>query len=93
MGKTIAGFFVFVMKRANMGAIYKCEMTEEEAEIVEIARDRIAKTGMGITLTGNRMTVRFYHENELVDVHMIIESVNTPASDARRLAEEMRNSP
>jgi hypothetical protein len=76
-----------------MGAIYKCEMTKQEAEIVEIARQKIASTGIGITLTGNRMTVRFYHEGELVDVHMIIESVNTPDSDARRLEEEIRRSP
>jgi hypothetical protein len=75
-----------------MGAIYKCEMTQQEEAIVKIASDRIAQTGMGVTLVGNRLTVRFDFNRELVDVHMIIESVNTPESDALQLAEEIESS-
>jgi hypothetical protein len=32
----------------------------------------------GVTVTGNRCTVRWYIDGKLVDVHMIIENVKTP---------------
>jgi len=61
-----------------MGSIYKCTMEEDEARVLEALRDKIAEAGMGVTLTGNRLTVRWMKELQLVDVHMIIENVRTP---------------
>jgi hypothetical protein len=44
--------------------------------ILEELRAMIAdKTGAGVTLNGNRLTVRWYRGKRLVDVHMVILEV------------------
>lgn len=66
-----------------MGAIYRCNMNRQESAMCRELRDAIAdKIGHGVTLTGNRLTVRWWRpdskgEMHLVDIHMIIESVCT----------------
>lgn len=50
-----------------------------------VLRSKIANIA-GVTLTGNRLTVRWYRDGELVDVHMIIESVTTPEEAAQQSA-------
>lgn len=60
-----------------MGSIYKCETTKGEAAILEVMREKIAESGIGITLTGNRLTLRWMQDDELVDVHMLISEVTT----------------
>ena len=60
-----------------MGSIYHCQMSQEEEQILEELRKRIAEVA-GVTLVGNRMTVRFNGDRgHLVDVHMIVERVGT----------------
>ena len=42
----------------------------------------------GVTVTGNRCTLRWYEDGVLVDVHMIIESVTTP-KEAKKANERL----
>jgi hypothetical protein len=75
-----------------MPSIYRFEHSREVGELLEELRDRISNAGPGVTLQGNRLTVRWSKGDELVDVHMIIESVTTPkeAADASRKLDELR---
>ena len=61
-----------------MGSIYHCQMTHEEEQVLEELRKRIAEVA-GVTLVGNRLTVRFNFKGRLSDVHMLIENVGTPS--------------
>ena len=47
---------------------------EGVAPILENMRKKCAEQ-FGVTLVGNRLTLRCYHEGNLVSVHMIIENV------------------
>lgn len=61
------------------------EITEQAPEVEEAFKEfkhRIALTGMGLTMQGNRVTVRWYDKQKrLVDMHMIIVSVHDGNSD------------
>lgn len=57
-------------------SLYEIEHQVGVGEVLEELRARIASAA-GVTLIGNRLTVRFELEGELVDAHMIIESVTT----------------
>lgn len=61
-----------------MGHLYRYECTEEERDVLERLRLEISSTGMGVTLQGNRLTIRFYVDGELCNIHMLIDSVDTP---------------
>lgn len=69
-----------------MGSIYHCSMEPEEEKVLKQLRDKISVAGPGVTLTGNRLTVRWNMEGQLVDAHMIVESVTTP-EEARKHTE------
>jgi len=57
-------------------SIYKFPtLPGEVKETLEELRDNIAKSGMGVTLAGNRLTIRF-GENKFRDVHMVILEVD-----------------
>jgi len=56
--------------------LFKMKYPKGVEEVLEEMRSRIAEI-VAVTLVGNRLTVRFYLRGELVDVHMIIESVTT----------------
>jgi hypothetical protein len=60
-----------------MPALYAMTHTPAVARTLEAMRDKLAKE-FGVTVTGNRCTLRWYAEDKLVDVHMIIENVTTP---------------
>lgn len=60
-----------------MPSIYEMEHTPEVERVLEEMRTRLAKQ-FGVTVTGNRCTVRWNMDGQLVDVHMIIENVTTP---------------
>lgn len=55
--------------------IYKTLPYPGVDEILEEMRTKIAKE-FGVTLTGNRLTVRWWIDEKLVDVHMAILSVD-----------------
>lgn len=55
--------------------IYHVVMEPEEEQILEEMRKHCAKE-FGVTLTGNRLTLRWYRGGKLVHVHMIIEHVD-----------------
>jgi hypothetical protein len=62
-------------------ALYKLDETDAEIEealpILEDLRQQIAAAGIGVTLVGNRLTTRWYHNGVLVDAHMIIAHITT----------------
>lgn len=60
-----------------MTSIYKTYITTEQQQVLEELRSLLANIA-GVTLQGNRLTVRWDQDGALVDVHMIIESVTTP---------------
>lgn len=60
-----------------MTSIYKIYVTREQQQVLEGLRSLLADVA-GVTLQGNRLTVRWDQDDVLVDVHMIIESVTTP---------------
>lgn len=74
-----------------MPDIYEMEHKGEVAEVLEHFRRTLANS-FGVTLTGNRLTIRTYWKGELVDVHAAILSVTTPteAKDVTRQANEYR---
>lgn len=72
-----------------MPDIYEMKHTGEVTEVLEHFRRSLASV-FGVTLTGNRLTLRTYWKGELVDVHAAILSVTTPseAKDYSRQADE-----
>ena len=74
-----------------MTSIYKTYVTTEQQQVLEALRSRLADIA-GVTLQGNRLTVRWDQDGALVDVHMIIESVTTPteAKEGVRRSEDTR---
>ena len=71
-----------------MPSLYEMEYPAGVKPVLEGMRKNIAKT-MGVTLTGNRLTVRFTQDDKNVDIHMIIASVTTP-EDSRKATESSR---
>ena len=63
-----------------MGEIYKCQITTEEEALLEVMRSRIGRD-LGVTLNGNRLTLRWYQEGKLVDVHAVILRVGKDGDD------------
>lgn len=59
-----------------MGSIYKVNLESEQVQVLEELRTKIADAKIGVTLQGNRLTLRW--GNPLMVVHMIVESVTTP---------------
>jgi hypothetical protein len=60
-----------------MPEIYRMKHEKDVEEVLEAMREHMAKT-MGVTVNGNRCTVRWYLRGKLVDVHMVIVNVTTP---------------
>lgn len=67
-----------------MTSIYKTYVTREQQQVLEGLRSLLADVA-GVTLQGNRLTVRWDQDDVLVDVHMIIESVTTPTEAKQEL--------
>ena len=59
-----------------MPSLYKMELDPDVQEVLEQLRKKIANIA-GVTLQGNRLTVRWNIREHLVDVQMIIEEVTT----------------
>jgi hypothetical protein len=55
--------------------IYKMKHESQVAAILEEMRKRCAKE-FGVTLVGNRLTLRWGAGAKLIEAHMIIEHVN-----------------
>jgi hypothetical protein len=60
-----------------MPAIYEMTHAPAVQQTLEAMRQKLANE-FGVTITGNRCTVRWHFDGKLVDVHMIIENVTTP---------------
>lgn len=60
-----------------MPSIYETEHEPEVARVLERMQLKMSEV-FGVTVQGNRCTVRFNMDNQLADVHMIIENVTTP---------------
>lgn len=65
-----------------MASIYEMSHSPEIAAVLEELRTKIGQVA-GVTITGNRCTVRWNMNGQLVDVHMIIESITTPEESKR----------
>lgn len=63
--------------------------TEAQAKTLEQIVNKIAKVA-GVTLIGNRLTVRWNDGDALLDVHMIVESVTTRADAVAAMARSVR---
>ncbi len=64
-----------------MSSLYKAVYTPRQALVLEHMSKKISEgTGFGITLQGNRVTLRWTMpgEKDLVEVHMIVESTRDP---------------
>ena len=59
-----------------MTALYEMKYPKGVLEVLEQLRERIA-TVAGVTLVGNRLTVRWNMGGQMVAAHMIIENVTT----------------
>jgi len=60
-----------------MSSIYEMNHSPEVTKVLDKMADKM-KNCFGVTITGNRCTLRWHMNDQLVDVHMIIESVKTP---------------
>jgi len=69
-----------------MADLYHMKPHPDICKVLEEMRDLISKAGPGVTLTGNRLTVRFYVDKQLVDAHMVIIEVTT-ADEAKHQME------
>jgi Ni,Fe-hydrogenase III large subunit len=72
-----------------MPSVYEMEHSKEVAYVLEQMRQKVGKE-FGVTLVGNRLTVRWNMDGQLVDAHMIIESVTTPTEAADGMAKHER---
>jgi hypothetical protein len=59
-----------------MPALYEMDYSEGVGEVLEDLRRRLCPQ-FGVTLVGNRLTVRWDMRGQPVDAHMIIENVMT----------------
>lgn len=65
------------------------DIDKETADVLEQMRLKLAKE-FGVTVVGNRCTVRWYDEQQnLLQVHMVIENVTTP-SECQELREQIK---
>lgn len=60
-----------------MPSIYQMTHEPQVEKTIEEMRLKLSKE-FGVTVVGNRCTVRWHIDGQLVDVHMIIENVTTP---------------
>ena len=60
-----------------MPSVYRVEHESEVGETLEDMRVKLAKE-FGVTLTGNRVTLNWHKDGQLVSAHMIIDEVITP---------------
>lgn len=72
-----------------MPSVYEMEHNPKVAEVLERMRAKMAEV-FGVTVTGNRCTVRWNMDGQLVDVHMIIENVTTPDEYREHMAQYAR---
>lgn len=74
-----------------MPSLYKMKHEPEVEEILEEMRKKISHE-FGVTLVGNRLTVRWTKDGQLVDCHMIIENVTTVEESANtiRMSNELQ---
>lgn len=73
----------------------RCAITEvanlstRQESILKEMRNRISEV-FGVTLQGNRLTVRFYLDSELVDIHMVILDIMDEREPRACTAEQPR---
>lgn len=74
-----------------MASIYEMGHSYEVETVLKSMTLKIANE-FGVTRQGNRLTVRWYVDGELVDVHMIIENVTTvvEATEEKRKSAELQ---
>ncbi len=74
-----------------MADLYEMEHPQPVAETLEEMREKLGEW-FGVTLQGNRLTLRWNKDGHLVDVHAVIVSVTTPADaeEQQERAERMR---
>jgi hypothetical protein len=61
-----------------MPSLYKMSYEPEVADVLEEMRKKVASQ-FGVTLVGNRLTLRWTKDGQTVSVHAIIAEVVTPA--------------
>lgn len=65
-----------------MPEIYEMELPKEQQDVLDALRDKVS---CGITIQGNRITMRFNHAGRLCHIHTVITEISTPSdSDFRR---------
>lgn len=74
-----------------MPDIYEMQHKGEVAEVLDHFRLTLANS-VGVTVTGNQVTLRSWWKGELVDLHMAILRVTTPseAKDQARRSDQYR---
>ena len=65
--------------------IYNMKHETAVSDVLEDMRKKMAND-FGVTLTGNRLTVRWMLKDELVDVHMVITEVTTVENAKEKLS-------
>lgn len=60
-----------------MGDVYRVDYEPDEAELLEDMRKKIA-VSFSVSLTGNRLFLRWQSKGEIVSAHMVILKVTTP---------------
>jgi hypothetical protein len=75
-----------------MPSIYEMGHTPEVRRVLDSLREVIYKSELGATLSGNRLTLRWAIEGQLVNVQMVILEVTTPdeAEESMRSSREFR---
>ncbi len=73
-----------------MPTIYELQYHAEVNDLLERMRQKLAKS-FGVTVQGNRCTLRWIEGNNLVSVHMIIAECVTPSEseESREQSERM----
>lgn len=82
-------FSYAALKGDVMPSIYEMKHSPEVEKVLEDMRKLIGKE-FGVTLVGNRLTLRWYVDKQLVSVHMIIEEVKTPSEAEENMAKHER---
>ena len=72
-----------------MSSFYEYDANPEQLQVMEHFRDKISESGLGVSLVGNRLTVRGDIEGQLCDMHMLISDMTTV--DESRKSKEIQN--
>jgi hypothetical protein len=67
-----------------MSEVYNLKTTRDEDAVLDELRKKVSEVA-GVTIQGNRLTIRFKMDGALVNIHSAILRITTPAEEREQL--------